>query len=623
MKTKEVLPPPDVVATVKDDSPVENSRRRPTRGLRYRWRVVFSTPTTLIGVLALALFLYLIVVPIIVMLSDAMLLDPHDVAVTGQTPGSLTTYYLWRVFVSPAAINLFWTPLLNTVVVAVCSVTLSLIFGGTLAWLLAKTDIWGQRWFSNALIVPYMLPTWAFALAWTTIFKNRTLGGETGWLEAVGITPPDWLAYGGLPMIVIFTLYFSPYVILLFGNALKRFDSQLEDSARMLGARPRVVFTTVVLPLMRPSLIAAMTLILAKVLGEFGVAYILGLPTNFTVLSTSLYRSISSRSPGVGAVIAGAIILIGVLSLWIDVHFLKEAKRFVTVGGKGAMDRTRKLGRWRLPATLMCSLVFAVSVAIPIGVLFLSTVMRIPGNFSLSNFTGDFWFGRNLPTPGFPDGIFLSSPMWAAAINSFWIVGLSSLLAGVLGMLVGYVVVRSPSKLLSNGLRQVTFLPYLVPGIAFAVAYLALFSVQRGPIPALYGTAAILVLIYMAEQMPFASRAGITSMMQLGTDPEDAAQVAGAGWWRRLFTIVLPIQKGALATAILMPFIAGIRSLSLVIILAVPGMDVLTTLAIRLVDYGYSQAANGIVLIVSAIAFFGTYTIQKLMKTDLGQGLGG
>jgi iron(III) transport system permease protein len=162
-----------------------------------------------------------------------------------------------------------------------------------------------------------------------------------------------------------------------------------------------------------------------------------------------------------------------------------------------------------------------------------------------------------------------------------------------------------------------------VPGIAFAVAYLSLFAVPRGPIPALYGTAAILVLIYLAEQMPFASRAGISSMMQLGPDPEEAAQVAGAGWWRRMVGIILPIQKRALAIGVLLPFIAGVRSLSLVVILAVPGMDVLTTFAMKLVEFGFTQAANGVVLIVSAVAFAGTYAIQKTTKTDLARGLGG
>jgi iron(III) transport system permease protein len=111
-----------------------------------------------------------------------------------------------------------------------------MLVGGSLAWLLSRTDMFGRRWFATALIVPYMLPAWTFALAWTTLFKNRTVGGQPGWLEAMGFTPPDWLSYGRLPVIIILALHYSPFIILLFGNALRRFDSQLEDSARILGA---------------------------------------------------------------------------------------------------------------------------------------------------------------------------------------------------------------------------------------------------------------------------------------------------------------------------------------------------------------------------------------------------
>ncbi len=76
------------------------------------------------------------------------------------------------------------------------------------------------------------------------------------------------------------------------------------------------------------------------------------------------------------------------------------------------------------------------------------------------------------------------------------------------------MVIRTPVRLLSVYLRQVTFLPYLVPGIAFAAAYLSLFAVPRGPLPALYGTVIILVLALIADQMPYASRAGISAMTQ-------------------------------------------------------------------------------------------------------------
>src|SRR5690606_19896621 len=144
----------------------------------------------------------------------------------------------------------------------------------------------------------YMLPSWTFALAWKTLFSNRTTGGTQSWMESFGFNPPDWLAYGQLPITLILALHYTPFVILLFGNALRQFDSQLEDSARIMGASQATVARRIILPLMLPSLVSACTLIFAKALGDFGVAYVLGVPVNYNVLATSLFRVISTGQSG-------------------------------------------------------------------------------------------------------------------------------------------------------------------------------------------------------------------------------------------------------------------------------------------------------------------------------------
>lgn len=591
-------------------------------GRAYRLRMAMREPTTVIGILMAALFLYLIVVPILSILGDAATVQFGDERRVKEDLGSFTLYYLTRTFTSAVAQDLFWQPLMNTLKVAAGAISVSLVVGGVLAWLIARTDMFGRRWFATALIVPYMLPAWTFALAWTTLFKNRTIGGQQGWLEAIGLTPPDWVAYGQFPITVILALHYTPFVILLFGSALKRFDSQLEDSARILGASGVTVARQVILPLMRPALMSAVVLIFAKCLGEFGVPYVLGLPVNFDVLATSLYRSIGSRQTGVAGVLAGAIMLIGMIAILVDAYLAREARRFVTVGSKGSMNRASRLKRWRLPASGFAGGIFLISVGLPLMTLFLSTVMRRPGSFQLSNFTLDYWIGTDLPTVAMRTGVLFSPDLWQAASNTILIVGSASICSGILGILTGYVVVRTPYRPLSVFLRQVTFLPYLVPGIAFAAAYLSLFAVARGPIPALYGTTAILILALMADQMPYASRAGISAMMQLGKDPEEAAQVLGAGWLRRMTSVVIPIQKGSLVTGIMLPFISGIKGLSLFVILAVPATDVLTTFALRLVDYNYTQAANAVVLIIAGIAYLGTLLAQKLTRTNLAEGLG-
>ena len=589
---------------------------------RYYAQLTMQTPTTLVGVLLAGIFFYFIAVPVFSLLLDAIQVQFGDERRIGDITGAWTLYYLNRTLTSAISSSLFWTPLGNTLSVAFKVILISVSVGSVLAWLVSRSDLPGKKWFATALIVPYMLPAWTFALAWTNIFKNRSIGGQQGWLENIGITTPDWLAYGEVPITIILALNYIPFVILLLGNALRSFDSQLEDSARILGAKSRLIAFKIIMPLMLPALMSATVLIFAKVLGEFGVTYILGLPANYNVLSTSLFRSIESRQTGVAAVLAGAIMFFGIISLWIDARLLKESRRFVTVGSKGVMHRASPLGKWRMPAFALACGVFLVSVVMPLMVLLLSTVMVVPGVFTLSNFTLDFWIGSDLRTIALTDGILKTPELWEAMWNTLWIVGIASVCSGILGLLVGYVVVRSPFKTLGTLLRQITFFPYLVPGVAFGAAYLSLFAVPRGPMPALYGTVTLLILALIADEMPYASRAGISAMMQLGKDPEEAAQMAGAGWFTRMRKVVVPIQKGSLVTGILLPFISGINGLSLFVMLAIPSSDVLTTYALRLIDYNYTQAANAVVLIIAVIAFTGTFVSQKLTKTNLAEGLG-
>lgn len=588
---------------------------------RHAFTIARHEPANLIGMLLILLFAWIILAPVLSILLDAIVVQSGDSERVQAAEGAFTQYYLLRTLASRMSSLLLWTPLLNTLAVAISSVLGALVVGVSLAWLVNRTDMAGRKWFATALIVPFMLPSWTFALAWTTLFKNHTVGGQPGWLETLGFHTPNWLAYGYFPIVAIMVLHYAPLVILIVGNALKRMDSQLEDCARVLGASRQVIALRIIVPLVRPALLSAALLIFADCIGEFAIPYILGLPVHFDTLSTGLYRALGSRQTGVAAVIAAVIMLMGMITLLLDMRMLREAKRFVTVSGKGGLDRRRHLGRWRLAAGAAALLFVLLGVAIPLLTLFFSTIMKLPGRFSADNFTFDFWIGHHLDTVALHNGILITPDFWHAVWNTVVIVGSASLASGILGLLVGYAVIRSTVRWVGGFLRQITFLPYLVPGIAFAAAFLSLFAVARGPVPALYGTPLILVIALIAEKMPYASRSGIAAMTQLGKEPEEAARVAGAGWFTRIGRIVIPIQAAPLTTGILLPFISGIKGVSLFIILAIPATDVLTTYSLRLIDYNYQQAANAVVLMIALISWAGTVLIQKISGTGLAEGL--
>ena len=178
----------------KVDNDVNRSESAPALKGRIKYKLlrIAKEPTTAVGILTALLFTYLIVLPIISLLSDAFRVQYGDEHRAGQPVGSFTPYYILRIFTSDAASKTLWKPLLNTLTISFGAIIIALIVGGSMAWFLSRTNIWGRKWLATALIVPYMLPAWTFALAWTTVFKNRKMGGTYGWLESIGINPPDW-----------------------------------------------------------------------------------------------------------------------------------------------------------------------------------------------------------------------------------------------------------------------------------------------------------------------------------------------------------------------------------------------------------------------------------------------
>lgn len=580
-------------------------------------------PTLAIAVVLVPVLLYLVIAPIGAMVIDSVRVQIRDSALSGLPTGTITTRYMERTFVTPTiSQRMFWEPLANTVYISVAVAILALALGASLAWLVVRTDLPGRRWLAPALVVPYMLPSWTFAAAWLTFFKNRRLGGHPGFAEALGLSPPEWLAFGALPIIVAETFHYFPFAYLLFGSALRSLDSQLEESAQVLGARRRVIFRRIVVPLLLPALMSALLLTFSRTIGTFGTPYLLGGPVGYTVLATSLYGNFKAGSPGVAAVIGVVMVVMGLAMLALDLYMLREFRRFVTIGGRGAIERRIPLRAGRLLLSLLVALVFIATVGAPLGLLAISTLMMKPGIFLLSNFTLDYWISPSIVSQAYKPGLLLDPLTYGVAWNSVQIAGLAALGAGLGGILIGYVAVKLAGTRIANFLRQVSFLPYLVPATGFAAAYLSLFAVSRGPIPSLYGTTLLVVIVMAVKYLPYGSRSGIAAMMQLGKEPEEAAMTCGAPWHKRILRIVVPIQKNALIIGLLLPFISGMKELSLVVMLATPGTELLTTQVLRYVEYGYSQMSNGVVILIVAIIFGLTFLVQRITKSGLAAGLG-
>ncbi len=165
-----------------------------------------------------------------------------------------------------------------------------------------------------------------------------------------------------------------------------------------------------------------------------------------------------------------------------------------------------------------------ISVLMPLILLVWQTLTLYPDDYSLKNLTFLFWIGKaNTEFAEGEAGILRNMAIIKAAWNSVKLALTAAAAAGFLGIFIGYAVVRGRHTRLANTVEQVSFLPYLVPGIAFGALYLSLFTHKIGPIPALYGTFLLLALVCIAKNLPFTVRTGITAILQIGSELEGLA----------------------------------------------------------------------------------------------------
>lgn len=590
-----------------------------------RTRRVITNPTMLLSILLLGIFLYLVVVPLISLVHSTVTLHSRDtLRVLGGRVGEFTTFYLNRVFSSNISEVLFYRPLLNTILISVSMSALAIAIGCILAWVVVRTDIPFKKFFASAAVVPFILPSWTISLAWITIFKNRTIGGSAGILEYFGVQLPDWISYGPIPITICMALHYYPFTFLLVGSALRDFDTRLEEAALVLGAPRSMILRRVILALVAPAILSSFILTISRGIGSFSTPAFLGNPINYRVLSTRMFASLQTGSPGDAYVIAVVMILLAVVLNFLSNKVIGKRKSFVTITGKAPKPQLVKLGKWRIPVTIAVALFLFSIIVVPLGVLAADTFMRVPGVYSLDNFTLHYWIGK--PTPGLVDGqpgILRNINTWRALGNSVKLGISASLLCGFFGILIGYTVVRTRGTRISTVLDQLSFLPYLIPSIAFGAIYLSLFAVRRGPIPSLYGSFLLIVIATMAKNFPFAAKAGSSAMLQLGHEIEEAGVIAGARWFTRMRRLILPLQKSGLLGALMLPFISAMRELSMVVILITPGTELLTTLTFRYSDYGYYHMSNAVVLLLVVIIVVMTYIMQKITGSELSEGLGG
>lgn len=587
---------------------------------------IISNPYYVISIISLIFLLYLIIVPLGEIVSTSFRWQPRDMRLSpNAVPGAFTFYYWKNMFTGIAAQSMLWTPLFNSLLIALCVSALSLLIGGLMAWVITRTDIPARKFLSFSIIVPYMLPSWYSALAWITIFKNDRIGGYPGFLQAIfGINPPNWLSYGFLPIVLTLSVHYYAFAYLLISSALSSIGGDLEEMGEIAGARRSQILRRITFPLVLPAILSSFILTFSRAIGTFSVPAFLGLKVNYYTISTMLYSSVRTRRTVQAYILSIVLIVIAVITIWINQRMIGKRKNYATIGGKGTRHNLVSLGKWRTPIFVLILVFMVIAVFFPVAILIFQTFMLKDGVYNFSNFTLHYWIGASNPAICEGEaGIFRNPAIWTSLLNTMKLVLLASIIATFFGLILGYVISRGRKRLSGRLIEQISFLPYIIPSIAFGAIYLSMFSQRRLFVPVLYGTLALLVIISVVKYLPFSTKAGTSNMIQISPELEEAAVVEGASFSKRFNRIVMPLASKGFMSGFILIFISGMRELDLIVLLITPATSTLAAMTYSYAESGFQQFSDAVITLIVAIIILVYFLAAKLGKVDMSKGLGG
>ncbi len=587
----------------------------------------FRKPYNVILWVLVLLLGYLTVIPLVSIVMDTFTVHSSEVMrLQGAEAGDLTLYHWNKVLADPVTSSkVFYEPFWNTIWISLGTCFVAILLGGLVAWLITRTNIKYKSFISTAFVLPYIMPSWTLAMAWLNFFKNPLVGGAPGLFTVLtGIQTPNWFAYGPFPIVIVQGLHYAPFAYILIGGILRNMDANLEEAATILKAGRARIFIKITIPIVMPAMLSTFLLVFSSSMSAFAVPQFLGAPVRFQVLTTQMYRTINGLNPGYGYVIALIMILIGVLILALNQKITGSRKSYTTVTGKSSNIALVNLKGLRTPLSVALIAVLLAICILPLISFAVESFVVAPGNYSPSNFSTVFWVGQGSVSiangePGILRNKYIFQGLW----NSLKLSVVVAFIAGTVGILAGYAIVRRRGSKLSALVNNLCFFPYLMPSMAFGAIYLSMFAVKRGFIPALYGSFALLVLVGAVKYLPFASRSGVGAMMQLSGEIEEAGTIMGIKWWKRMTKIIIPIQKSSFLSGYLLPFISCMRELSLFILLVSPSTRILTTMLFQYNEKGWNQYANAINLLIVVIVVSCNLIVNKLTGASIDKGIGG
>ena len=544
---------------------------------------LFGDPVMVSTIVVLLIFLALFILyPLAMLLIDSVVSE-----------GRLTLDVFSRVL----DMGRFRTAFTNTLelgfIVGLGSTALGLLFAYVDVYVKIRLRV-VRRMFNIVSMLPVVSPPFVLSLSMILLFGR----GGIITRSLLGIYDSNIYGLHGIAIVQILT--FFPVCYMMLKGLLKNIDPSLEEASRDMGASRWKVFTTVTLPLLLPGLGNAFLVTFIESVADFANPMMIG--GSFDTLATTIYLQVTGAYDKAGASAMAVVLLSLTLILFLIQKYYLEKRTYATLTGKASRARMliadKSVTR---PLTILCSLfsafVILMYVSIPFGALF-----NLWGrDYSLTFKHFDYMF-KYSGLKAFRDSFVLSL--------------IASPITALLSMIISYLVVKK--KFRTKGLIEfASMLAMAVPGTVLGVGYIRGFAngvFHTGFLQGLYGTGAILVIVFIVRSLPVGTRSGISALRQIDKSIEESAYDLGAGSGKVFTSVTLPLIKDSFLSGLVTTFVRSITAISAIILLVTPQYLLITTQINEFAEKGKYGVACAYATILIAIVYASIVIMNLVTK---------
>ena len=492
----------------------------------------------------------------------------------------------------------FRTAITNTLkvglTVGILSTLVGLLFAYVEVYVKVRTRFMGGL-FKLVSMLPVVSPPFVLSLSMIMLF------GKAGIITRFLLHIYDNEVYGYGGIVIVQALTFFPVCYMMLKGLLKNIDPSLEEAARDMGASRFKVFTSVTLPLILPGLGNAFLVTFIESIADFANPMIIG--GSYDTLATTIYLQITGAYDKQGAAAMAVVLLTITLAMYLVQKYVLEKKTAATLTGKASRARMAIEDKSvTIPLTVLCSgialFVILMYICVPFGGLFTTWGY----NFNLTTKWFKLVFTKYKGLKAFRDSFLLS--MASAPITA------------LLSMIISYLVVKRKFKA-KGFIEFVSMLAMAVPGTVLGIGYIRGFVngvFGTGFLQGIYGSAAVLIIVFVVRSLPTGTRSGISALRQIDKSIEESAYDMGADSFKVFMTVTLPLIKDSFLSGLVTAFVRSITAISAIILLVTPQFLLITVQINEFAEKGSYGIACAFAIILIAITYGSVLLMNLVIK---------